>query len=58
MDYARVLAYVTGTVEQELLVWNEYRAAEIHFPKAQLEGRDEARLDRCVFQPPRVLLIN
>jgi len=28
MDWARVLAYVTGTVDQELLLRNEYLAAE------------------------------
>ena len=27
MDWARVLAYVTGTVDQELLARNEYLAA-------------------------------
>jgi hypothetical protein len=28
MDWARILAYVTGTVDQELLGRNEYLAAE------------------------------
>jgi hypothetical protein len=28
MDCARILAYVTGTVDQELLARNEYLAAE------------------------------
>jgi putative transposase len=28
MDLARILAYVTGTVDQELLTRNEYLAAE------------------------------
>jgi hypothetical protein len=28
MDWARMLAYVTGTVDQELLARNEYLAAE------------------------------
>jgi hypothetical protein len=28
MDWARILAYVTGTVDQELLARNEYLAAE------------------------------
>ena len=27
MDWARILAYVTGTVDQELLARNEYLAA-------------------------------
>ena len=39
MDWARILAYVTGTVDQELLAWNEYRAAENRVLKAQLKGR-------------------
>ena len=28
MDWARMLAYVTGTVDQELMKRNEYLAAE------------------------------
>jgi hypothetical protein len=39
MDLARILAYVTGTVEQELLTRNEYLAAENRILKAQLKGR-------------------
>jgi hypothetical protein len=39
MDWARVLAYVTGTVDQELLARNEYLAAENRVLKAQLNGR-------------------
>jgi hypothetical protein len=39
MDWARILAYVTGTVEQELLARNEYLAAENRTMKAQLRGR-------------------
>jgi hypothetical protein len=39
MDWARVLAYVTGTVDQELLARNEYLAAENRIIKAQLKGR-------------------
>jgi hypothetical protein len=38
MDWARVLAYVTGTVDQELLARNEYLAAENRILKAQLKG--------------------
>jgi hypothetical protein len=33
------LAYVTGTVDQELLLRNEYLAAENRILKAQLKGR-------------------
>ena len=36
---ARILAYVTGTVDQELLARNEYLAAENRILKAQLKGR-------------------
>ena len=39
MDWARILAYVTGTVDQELLARNEYLAAENRIMKAQLYGR-------------------
>ena len=39
MDWARMLAYVTGTVDQELLARNEYLAAENRIMKAQLNGR-------------------
>jgi hypothetical protein len=39
MDWARVLAYVTGMVDQELLARNEYLAAKNRILKAQLKGR-------------------
>ena len=39
MEWARVLAYITGTVDQELLLRNEYLAAENRILKAQLKGR-------------------
>ena len=39
MGWARILAYVTGTVDQELLARNEYLAAENRIIKAQLKGR-------------------
>ena len=39
MDWKRNLAYVTGTVDQELLARNEYLAAENRIIKAQLKGR-------------------
>jgi putative transposase len=38
MDWARMLAYVTGTVDQELLARNEYLTAENRILKAQLNG--------------------
>jgi putative transposase len=39
MDWARILAYVTGAVDQELLALNEYLGAENRIMKAQLKGR-------------------
>src|SRR6266581_7178902 len=39
MDWARILAYVTGTVDQELLARNEYLAVENRILKGQLKGR-------------------
>ena len=39
MDWARLLAYITGTVDQELLLRNEYLAAENRILKAQIKSR-------------------
>jgi putative transposase len=39
MDWTRILAYVTGTVDQDLLARNEYLATENRIIKAQLKGR-------------------
>ena len=39
MQWARILAYITGTVDQERLLRNEYLAAENRIMRAQLEGR-------------------
>jgi len=39
MEWARILSYNTGTVDQELLLRNEYLAAENRILKAQLQGR-------------------
>jgi putative transposase len=39
MNWARILAHITGTVDQELLLRNEYLVAENRILKAQLEGR-------------------
>ena len=50
MDWARILAFVTGSVDQELLARAEYLAAENRILKSQLKGRlklsdaDRARL--------------
>ena len=39
MTWARMLAYITGTVDQELLLRNEYLAAENRILKAQIKTR-------------------
>src|ERR1700758_338243 len=39
MLWARLLAYVTGTVNQELLLRNEFLAAENRILRGQIEGR-------------------
>ena len=39
MLWAQLLAYVTRTVDQELLLRNEYLAAENRILKAQIKGR-------------------
>ena len=39
MDWARMLAYVTGTVDQELLLRNEYLVAENRILRARIKGR-------------------
>jgi hypothetical protein len=48
MDWARVLAYVTGTVDQELLARNEYLAAENRILKAAAERTAQALGRRAV----------
>ena len=39
MIWARMLAYITGTVDQELLLRNEYLATENRILRAQIRGR-------------------
>src|ERR1700721_2548981 len=39
MEWGRIMAYITGTVDQELLLRNEYLAAQNRILKAQLKGR-------------------
>src|SRR5262245_1245953 len=39
MSWARMLAYITGTVDQELLLRNEYLAAENRILIAHIKGR-------------------
>jgi hypothetical protein len=42
MEWPRLLAYITGTVDQELLWRNEYLAAENRILRAQDEGENPA----------------
>ena len=42
MEWARILAYITGTVDQELLLRNEYLAAENQILRGPVEGAAEA----------------
>jgi len=37
MDWVRILAYITGTVDQELLLRNEYLAAEKSDPQSSTQ---------------------
>ena len=39
MDWARILAFITGTVDQELLLPNEYLAAEDRILRGQPAGQ-------------------
>jgi putative transposase len=39
MDWPRLLAHITGTVDQELLLRNEYLAAENRILNAQIKTR-------------------
>jgi hypothetical protein len=39
MIWARMLAYITRAVDQELLLRNEYLAAENRILRAQIKGR-------------------
>ena len=39
MDWARILVYITGTVDQEFLLRNEYLVAENRILKAQIKIR-------------------
>src|SRR5450756_2239638 len=38
-NWVQLLAYVTGSINQELLLRNEYLAAENHILKSQIKGR-------------------
>ena len=39
MDWKRLLAYITGSVDQELLLRNEYLTAENRILRNQIRGR-------------------
>jgi hypothetical protein len=39
MEWKRLLAYITGSVDEELLLLNEYLVAENRILKNQIEGR-------------------
>ena len=39
MDWKKLLSYVTGTVDQELLLRNEYLVTENRVLRAQIKGR-------------------
>ena len=39
MIWARMLAYITGTVDQELLLRNDYLVTENRILRAQIQGR-------------------
>ena len=39
MEWTRILAYISGTMDQELLLRNEYLAAENQILRGQLKGR-------------------
>jgi hypothetical protein len=39
MEWARILAHIAGTVDQQLLLRNEYLVAEDRILKPQLQGR-------------------
>src|SRR2546425_11557808 len=39
MDWKRLLAYITGTVDQELLLRNEYLVTENRILRNQIKGR-------------------
>src|SRR5450756_1343626 len=41
MEWARILAYITGTVDHELLLRNEYLAAETWILRGPIEGAAE-----------------
>jgi hypothetical protein len=55
MDWARILAYVPGMVDQELLARNEYLAAENRVLKAQQIGRPRLSDAQVKLRPRQVM---
>ncbi len=41
MDWKKLLAYVTGSIDQELLLRNEYLVAENRILRAQIKARQK-----------------
>jgi putative transposase len=62
MIWARMLAYITGTVDRELLFTNEYLAAENRILRAQIKCRlllsdvEKATLAEIAHRPGRKAL--
>jgi putative transposase len=48
MDWARLLAYITGTVDQELLLRNEYLTAETVLPQSTVGSSIVSRIHGVV----------
>ena len=48
MQWPRLLAYITGRVDKELLVRNEYLAAENRILRAKIKGRLQLFAERWV----------
>ena len=59
MEFARILAYVTGTVDQELLARNEYLAENpsLCFDTATIGARTQVHY-RCLWPAHRAALIS
>jgi hypothetical protein len=50
MDWPHLLAYITGRVDQELLLRNEYLAAENRILRAKIKGRLLGRTNILTFR--------
>jgi hypothetical protein len=56
MLWARMVAYVTGTVNQELLLRNEYLGAENRILRGQIKGRLLLSVKECQTKPIFLIL--